>query len=775
MSMGNSVLAAMITPAMFYAGLACAAVPILIHLLSRRRFRRIRWAATQFLLEANRQNRRRIRIQELILLALRCLAMLLIGMVLARVFVRPHLLAGLLGSKAGTQYIVLLDDSFSMGLLDSDRQAGDHDVTVFGRALAVTERLAGWLREESPGDALTILLTSRPDQPVLSESNVGTLDPAALSGKWRSRKPSFRRADLPRSFSAAGEMLDNARTAEAVIYLISDFQRADWVADGVEKSSKTAGGALDALSGWNRADRSLKVILVDVGSEKTDNLAVTHMETRQPQAIAGIGTRLLARVTNFGSAESRPCTLQVFVEEAGQPAARVPAIPPGESLEIGAEVTFLQAGPASVTVRLQSDALPADDQRFGVIPVVKALRLLIVNGEPSTDPYEDEAFLLSTALRPVGPQFSGNAVSVIQENEFEQADLDDFHAVVLLNVARISEATAGRLESYVAAGGGLAVFTGDQVDTQAYNQVLYHEGSGLLPGRLSEPVATPGTSPGLSVGRVNTSHPALRAFANLVPTCFEGVLVWAYFPLDVPVAATTQPAATNPAPSATNLLELADVDKSPLIIERSFHAGRVWLVTTSADKEWNNLPDHPVFVVLMMEMMQHLARRPTESVSSSVGQVLTVIPDAGRYQSAATVRGPTYPEEPAATVQMEARGTSGKPVIQWDHTEQAGIYSFELTDQAGIRTTRPFAVNVDTAESDLRRARRDELEQVVAGWPVEYVRGEDLSRASAGAGRRELWPLLLTLLVLILMAEQMLAWWFGANRQWSALFRGKQS
>ncbi len=54
--------------------LAAAAAPIVIHLLSKRRFRRIRWAAMDFLLEADRRNRRRVRIEELILLGLRCLA-----------------------------------------------------------------------------------------------------------------------------------------------------------------------------------------------------------------------------------------------------------------------------------------------------------------------------------------------------------------------------------------------------------------------------------------------------------------------------------------------------------------------------------------------------------------------------------------------------------------------------------------------------------------------------------------------------------------------------
>src|SRR5262245_45511698 len=96
-------------------GTAAVASPILIHILSRRRFRRIKWAAMDFLLDAQRRNRRRVRLEQLILLALRCLAVFLIALMITRPFVRPGTAAALIGSAARTERIVLLDDSFSMG------------------------------------------------------------------------------------------------------------------------------------------------------------------------------------------------------------------------------------------------------------------------------------------------------------------------------------------------------------------------------------------------------------------------------------------------------------------------------------------------------------------------------------------------------------------------------------------------------------------------------------------------------------------------------------
>jgi hypothetical protein len=72
-----------IHPILFWLGLGGVSIPILIHILNRRRFKIVEWAAMRFLLDAMRKNRRRLRLEEMILLVLRCLILLLLGMALA--------------------------------------------------------------------------------------------------------------------------------------------------------------------------------------------------------------------------------------------------------------------------------------------------------------------------------------------------------------------------------------------------------------------------------------------------------------------------------------------------------------------------------------------------------------------------------------------------------------------------------------------------------------------------------------------------------------------
>src|SRR5687767_15897758 len=103
----------LVNPWLFVFGALAVSVPIIIHLLNRRKFRIVDWAAMDFLLEADKKNRRRIRLENLLLLLLRCLAVLLIGLLLARPFLPTNVTAGLI--DAGQfERIVLLDDSLSM-------------------------------------------------------------------------------------------------------------------------------------------------------------------------------------------------------------------------------------------------------------------------------------------------------------------------------------------------------------------------------------------------------------------------------------------------------------------------------------------------------------------------------------------------------------------------------------------------------------------------------------------------------------------------------------
>ena len=209
-----------VTPSLFIAGLIAISAPIIIHLLNRRRFKKIDWAAMDFLLEAQRLNRRRVKLEELILLILRCLALVLIGLLLARPSLNVNL-SGVLKAEQ-TERIIVLDDSLSMG-------SGVIGETPMDRLSSVLEKEINAIVNNNGQDLITIVRTTEPDRfspnaEVLNEDSIGN-----LLNNLKNIKPSDKRGDL---ISALNHINDSFESKEVnfkkVVYLMTDLRSSDW-------------------------------------------------------------------------------------------------------------------------------------------------------------------------------------------------------------------------------------------------------------------------------------------------------------------------------------------------------------------------------------------------------------------------------------------------------------------------------------------------------------------------------------------------------------------
>ena len=144
-----------VTGGLAVAGLAAVAIPIMIFLLWRQRRTPIKWAAMRFLLEAYKKHRRRLQVEQLLLLAVRCLIVALLGAALARPLLEH---AGLLdGSGSRTVYLIV-DDGLVSGL------QVDLDETALSRHVAAATEIIDGLE---PGDRVGLITTARPARALL--------------------------------------------------------------------------------------------------------------------------------------------------------------------------------------------------------------------------------------------------------------------------------------------------------------------------------------------------------------------------------------------------------------------------------------------------------------------------------------------------------------------------------------------------------------------------------------------------------------------------------
>ena len=838
------MLAAFVSPALFWGGTAAVAAPILIHLLARRRFKRLRWAAMEFLIDAERRNRRRMRFEEWILLALRCLAVVLIALIVARPFLRiadaAHAVGGLFAGwtqTAPTERVFILDDSYSMGYRSEKGRS-------FDRAVEAVRRLIEDARTDTPDDTITIMRMSDPTALVESRGHLADVRTQTLMDRLAALEVSQRSIDLPVVIAQVEEMLQrDSQIVSASVYIVSDFQRGDWavrsgraeqtprggaanMGDDAADGPDRAGGVLGPLSDWAASDRALRIVLVNVGDPAAANTAIADLQVAADTLVAGDTGTVRTSVGNHTQDTVSSFKLTASIDGADLPERSTGAIAPGEFAVAEFNVPFHRAGPAAIRVSLPDDALPVDNQRFCVVDVSRAIRVLVVNGEPSPDGFDDEALYLAAALRPEGDLFSGHECVVVDELGVEDVNLAGFHTVILANVHRISAPLVESLERFVLRGGGLIVFAGDQVDAESYNASLHRDGRGLLPVKLGDSVQS---SDGVHLRVTDPLHPIGRGVTGGTqagptatdPLGFGRVPFFGYMRCTVSDDLTEDRGAVehesvDPAPlgeragsdgsrgPARVIARFDDAEETPAIIERTFGDGRVTLVATAADREWSQWPYHPTYLPIVTELVRHTARGRAGARDVLVGSPIELPHDPVPFAPNVVVRTPGWPEENETSITAEAAGNGDALVLRWDRTDSAGFYSFILNrriessdavgadmddagEQAnagvdpalalsgvrgggiampigGDQVVRVVAVNVDPHESDLAACDETELRRRAEGVPFTYVRGLDDLVLETSEARMELWRVCLIAAVMVLMTEQFLAWRWGRRR-----------
>lgn len=200
-------------PALLVA-LPLAALPVIIHLIHLYRRRQVKWAAMMFLLAAQRMNKGLSRLRQILILALRVLAIAAIIFVVTR-----PLAGGWLGFTGGApdSVLILLDRSASMEQQNT--------------ATGVSKRLAG-LRNLSKAIVDAVGTRSRL---VLIDSALGKaqeLERAESLLDLPQTEATETAADIPALLQAALDYITTNKTGRTDVWLLSDLQRSDWDASG---------------------------------------------------------------------------------------------------------------------------------------------------------------------------------------------------------------------------------------------------------------------------------------------------------------------------------------------------------------------------------------------------------------------------------------------------------------------------------------------------------------------------------------------------------------
>ncbi len=761
-------------------GLGGAAVPILIHLFNRRRFKTVAWAAMDFLLSSSKMTSRRLKILQALLLLTRMGIVSLLVLGLARPYMTGVFFGGAL-ARSKSSAVIILDNSYSMGLREGNETNFDVAKEVAGNVVSSFER----------GDSLTyILMAASPE--VLTEGNPS---PKKVQSLIKNSELSDGRTDILSGLLKGTEILASEKNTRKELFLITDCQKSGW---GVGNSG-----------GWEKFNQFLssakvqpKIYLLDVSRQAAENVTVSSIEL--PAYPCGVGKKYMVEVGARSSlargtgvppvhgqdAHATKPVFTLFLDDEMKEVRRAE----GSEFKDGvsrARLVFSADEPGIHwgKVEVPADSLEADNARYFIWEARRSVPILCVDGADSGDGFQSGIAYLAYAFAPE-KQWHGrlargrhgedaHAVSsmgmertqgmsnildpkVISVEQFWEEDLGQYNIVVLSNVRTISGRMYEELSDFVRNGGGLMIFLGDNVDSVEYSERYGSAAKSFLPCAIG---STKGEFPGEGKFRISDfgfriSH---SAFDNPQSTIHMGG--------DLSTARFYKFFSVDPDTSDPDVDVLAAFqDGSPYLVEKQFGRGKTILFTSSCDLKWSNLPLKPVFLPLVHRLAYYLVSGADERYKLTVGEKIVQRIESGAASVPASITDPAGARfkvlARGAEVQEGEKDDGGEPFVAFEKTSRAGIYTLrtaedsrEKLDEGQEEKIRYFAVNVDTEESDLSVLEQEAIERLIRWKEFRYLKAEDAAVKDIQHIRqgKEMWRFLIAGVLCFLVLESVVA------------------
>ena len=685
--------------AIMLAGLGAAVMPIVLHLLSRARFRNVEWGAMMFLESATARLRNRSRLAQWLLLALRVLAIALLALALARPVIRRA--AGPVGGH-GLVVVVVIDGSPSM-------LHPEQNTTRFELA---RKAALGILADLHAGEEAALVELGAPTY----TDTPPTTDLQRIASRLASLEPAYGSADLAEGVRRAEALLVNRADVPREVYLIADRQRSTW----------------ESLSS-RRHDIPEKIIAVPIGSTENHNVAVEGVELLDPPAVAGLPMRVRVRVRNWADTPRGDLPLTIV---AGKAVERT-------TLNLGANATedltrsiaISQPGASLLTATIGPAGMPGDDTAQLAVNVSDPLRVLTVNGEPPT-----------VLQRVPSPAFTGTCdyfgLALDPYNATERKKPSPFllrfasaspwpkpdrvdRVVVLADAVPPSDDAARALEQFVFSGGGVLLAPGANVSAEDWNRRLWSDGQGLAPA----PMDAVQNGPATSLLGVQSGSPVFAFFtgnSSAVPAI--DIARWSRF-------------GSRFAPGSDVLASLKSGD--PFLLERKFGRGRVIAMAGPLDASWSNLPLTRLYLPLMQSIVRRLASSNDSELNLSVGSPIELTVAAPGNAAVEIVRPDGHVDRSTLSV------AGGVGSLVYTATNVPGRYTVRVNGQPD----RIFAVRPPAGESNLSLQDDAALLKRTSSAGIDFVSASSPLRVGNSRKASE-WSVPLILLTIAALAVE---------------------
>ncbi len=721
------------------AGIALIGIPIALHLAMRREPQRLVFPALRLLKRRRQVNETRLRLRRWLLLALRCLAVALLALALARPVLLPP------GSK-GAARPDSLKQGFAIAMVFDNGPNMAYQSRNQSR-LEVAQETAEWLLNRLPSETDVIIADRRKWNGAMQDKPDGALLRVGRIEIAEATRP------LASTLNDALSQLDDLAASRREVYFFTDLSSGVW-----------NDSMLDNLTAELEQRPGISLQLIDVGVNRPQNVAIRSLELEQESLAMGQPLRLRATISANG--KSTPTTAQLWIEEPDEvgkpklvkrderPVVFGAPTSAGETLPVGQVVTTsrqtdvlfsingLEEGFHGGVVQLAaSDPLSLDDRRFFCVEVKPPPSLLLVAQQPEEARFFREAVAPSLLEPGLVPPYD---CTIVRYGEIAQQSLNDYSTIVMLDPPPLDDAVWNSLVDYTTGGGALGVALGRHASLEGFNRSAAQR---LLPAKLRWR-----SRDSTYLRPIEYSHPLLNRMAD-----YAEAIPWPAYP----VFQRWEIDSLNKGAAVV----ASYADGAPAVIDQLFGQGRVVMVTTSFSdrlnqpEPWNLLPtgeDPWPFMLLANGIVEYLCGLQATRLNLEAGETVVVPLPSGLDITGYVLRMPSGDAIRKSRLPGQSQITIGT-------ADKTGLYEIAAGGEAN-GWHRLFAINLSEEAGQLERVPFGQIEERLGKDRVSLVHDRDGLARSIQLVRvgRELYAWVIALVVLVFLAEQ-----FVSNRFYS--------
>jgi len=635
-----------LNPILLWALLAIA-LPILIHLFSRQRVKRIDFSSLIFLKSLEKTRLRAVKIKSLFLLLIRSLIIFFV--VLA--FARPSSHKGFaskLGAKAKSSILFLIDNSYAMGY-----------ETKRGNLLWIAQKKGKeLLKIYREGDELYFITYNSEAEKFLSHP---TFDSSLISKAIREIELSFETSDLDKALESGLDLLTPAKNKNREIYLITGLKAKE----------------LFPLKRWSSVlkDKGIKLFIIRLTEEEKENWGLKKVELPEGVLAKGTPFEIKGVIANYSQKPVYNLLLSLYLD--GKRVSQTDTdLKEGEEKRISFTQSVKEAGFHSGYLELSDDNLLADNKRFFSFKIPEKVEVLLVENKGEKGSY------LRLALNPKAEGEDGIEITRIDPKSFSRKELSNYKVIIFSDFAGIRFESLSRLDDFLNSGRGVFFFFGEG-EKELYAEIC----QGYLNSTFKGGKSFSGKGEGfLSLEKLDLFHPVFQPYKGLDKAKFPQIRFFSIYEI---------------IPGKKTKVLASFSNGAPALVESFSGSGKILALLSSYEPEFSDLGEHTLFVPLIRRSVEYLSFNLFTSVDFLVGEKIRKEFELKRIERIELLD----PEN--LKVILSPEFIKDKLILKLEGLKKPGIYKLQSED----KLLDQLAVNLDTKDSDLEPLTDVELKR----------------------------------------------------------------